>query len=254
MQNESRTELSASRFPAYVIFVLAYFIGGVSLLVWMVFLFHGSLNLTNLGLSGTAKLLLNTGLCLAFFVQHSGMIRGSFKRWLGKFIRVNYHGALYTILSGIILLTLVVLWQKSAHTLVEPQGVLRWMLRAVFFLSIIGFFWGTRALGSFDAFGIKPILNDLRGTDPPQPMLFAVRGPYRWVRHPLYSFCLLMIWSCPNITTDRLLYNVVWTLWIIIGSVLEERDLVTAFGEEYRNYQRKVPMLIPNSISPIEII
>ena len=85
-------------------------------------------------------------------------------------------------------------------------------------------------------------------------MLFAVRGPYRWVRHPLYSFCLLIIWSCPNITTDRLLYNVVWTLWIIIGSVFEERDLVAAFGEEYRNYQRKVPMLIPNSISPIEII
>jgi uncharacterized membrane protein YesL len=66
------------------------------------------------------------------------MIRRSFKRWLGKFIRVNYHGALYTISSGIILLTLVILWQKSTHTLVEPQGVLRWMLRAVFFLSIIG--------------------------------------------------------------------------------------------------------------------
>jgi len=96
-------------------------------------------------------------------------------------------------------------------------------------------------------FGINPILHSLRGTTPPPPLPFTVNGPYRWVRHPLYFFCLIMIWFCPNLTLDRLLYNVLFTIWIYIGSLLEERDLVSLFGTEYREYQDKVPMLIPYS-------
>jgi len=73
----------------------------------------------------------------------------------------------------------------------------------------------------------------------------AIRGPYRFMRHPLYFFSLLMIWSCPDVGADRLLFNGLWTLWIIIGTILEERDLVREFGASYRQYQRTTPMLIP---------
>jgi protein-S-isoprenylcysteine O-methyltransferase Ste14 len=69
------------------------------------------------------------------------------------------------------------------------------------------------------------------------------------VRHPLYFFVLLMIWSYPTLTADRALFNVLWTVWIFTGSVLEERDLVAEFGDRYREYQRNVPMLIPNRIA-----
>lgn len=240
-----RTKQPALRLEAYVIVVLTYIIGGVSMLVWLVFLFHGSLNLVNLGLSEVAGLGLNTFLCLAFFIQHSTMIRSSFRRWLAKSIGKDYHGAVFTIASGVVLLMLVVFWQKSVHLLTSPQGILRWLLHTVFFLSIVGFHWGTRALGSFDPFGLSPILNSIRGKEPPPPMPFTVRGPYRWVRHPLYFFCLLMIWSCADLSLDRLIHNVLWTAWIVVGSVLEERDLVASFGEEYSNYKREVPMLIP---------
>jgi protein-S-isoprenylcysteine O-methyltransferase Ste14 len=59
-----------------------------------------------------------------------------------------------------------------------------------------------------------------------------------------------MIWSCPDLTADRLLFNVLWTAWIITATFLEERDLVELFGEDYRMYQRLIPMLLPRSISP----
>jgi protein-S-isoprenylcysteine O-methyltransferase Ste14 len=135
--------------------------------------------------------------------------------------------------------------------LVSAEGAIRGVLRAVYVLSIAGFAWGILALGSFDTFGLRPILDRLRGTDSPA-LPFAVRGPYRWVRHPLYTFCLLMIWSYPDLTLDRLLCNVLFTAWIIVGTVLEERDLATAFGDDYRNYQRKVPMLIPHHLRPAQ--
>ena len=76
-------------------------------------------------------------------------------------------------------------------------------------------------------------------------MPLAVRGAYRWVRHPLYTSALLLIWSQPDLTYDRILFNVTWTLWMIVGTVLEERDLLANFGDAYAAYKRNVPMLIP---------
>jgi protein-S-isoprenylcysteine O-methyltransferase Ste14 len=68
------------------------------------------------------------------------------------------------------------------------------------------------------------------------------------VRHPLYFFSLIMIWSCPEITMDRLLFNVLWTVWIVMATLFEEKDLVSEFGDQYRQYQAKVPMIIPYKI------
>jgi len=56
---------------------------------------------------------------------------------------------------------------------------------------------------------------------------------------------LVLIWSGPDVSSDRLLFNVLWTLWVVLGSYLEEKDLVAAFGEKYRHYQKTVPMLLP---------
>ena len=118
---------------------------------------------------------------------------------------------------------------ESAGTIVAVQGTLRRLLRAVYFLSLAGFVWGIQALGTFDPFGLKLIADHLRGTESTRLPL-RVRGPYRWVRHPLYAFVLLMIWSCPDLTADRLLFNVLFSAWMIVGTILEERDLVIAFG------------------------
>jgi protein-S-isoprenylcysteine O-methyltransferase Ste14 len=236
---------AVSRSASYVMIYLTYCFGAISLIFFMIFLYKGSLNFVSLKLSHTAALGLNMCLSLVFFIQHSIMTRRSFRAWLSKFIKTQLHGAMFTIASGVFLLIMVVFWQKSDHLLASPQGILRWLLRLVYFLSFAGFYWGVKALGSFDAFGITSIKRHLRGKKPPPTMPFVIRGPYRWVRHPLYFFCLLLIWSCPDLTVDRLLFNILWTVWIVVGTILEERDLVADFRDGYRDYQRRVPMIIP---------
>ncbi|MEJ2718948.1 MAG: hypothetical protein P8182_17765 [Deltaproteobacteria bacterium] len=90
-----------SRIGLYALLVLTYVVGTGSLLVMVVFLFHGSFDLVNLGLGESGLLALNTGLSLVFFIQHSAMIRQSFHQWLGHVIRPAYHGAVYTISTGV---------------------------------------------------------------------------------------------------------------------------------------------------------
>jgi methanethiol S-methyltransferase len=112
-------------------------------------------------------------------------------------------------------------------------------------VAVVGFVWGVRSLRCFDPFGRLALQASLRGITPP-PLAFVAEGAYRVVRHPLYLFMLVLIWSTPRFSTDQLLFNLLWTLWIVVGTKLEERDLVAEFGDTYRHYQRSVPMLIPS--------
>ena len=237
-----------SKYAAYTMIGLARILG-VSLLVFMIFLFVGSLNLLDMHLGEGGLLLFDAGLSLLFFIQHSGMIRKPFQRWLARFIPEEYAGATYAIASGIVLLLVILLWQKSPQTVITPSGLVRWSLRAVSFLSLLGFYWGVKALRFFDPLGLRPIINRLRGRNP-RPMPITVAGPYHLVRHPLYLFMILMIWSCPDLTSDRLLFNLLWTVWSVVGSYFEEIDLIAEFGGAYREYQKGVPMLVPFIKSP----
>ncbi len=232
------------RSAAYAMMVLSRGIAWTSLLAWMAFVLVGPLELMPLGLTEPAALALDACLSLAFFVQHSVMIRRSFRQRSAGFIPSHYQGAVFSIVSGIVLWGLVVFWQASSQTLAVAGDPVRWLLRATFVLALVGFAWGILALRLFDPFGLEPIRGYLRGRDP-ATVPFCIRGPYRWVRHPLYLFMLLMIWSAPDLTLDRLLFNVLWSGWIIVAAALEERDLVAIYGEPYRHYQRRVPMLIP---------
>lgn len=233
-------------FPVRLLLWLAIGLGGGSLVAFAWFLLAGPPGWVELHLPGPIALSLDTGLCLAFFAQHSGMIRNSFRLHLARVVSPEWHGALYSIAAGIVLLAVIILWQDSGPGL-DPPPAVSWLLRTVGLASLGGIIWAVRALPSFDLFGIHPIVHRQRGTNP-RPQRLTVRGPYRWVRHPTYFFTLVLIWSYPYLTADRLLFNLLWTAWVWVGTVLEERDLADAFGDAYRQYQRRVPMLIPYRI------
>jgi len=223
---------------------MSILIGGGSMLIFGWFLLTGPLFSQNPGLTETALLGLNSFLCMLFFIQHSVMVRPLFQQWLKNFLPDIFISAVYSIISGIFLLILVFFWQPSSTVLYSVEGLPRLFCRILFLLSIAGNIWGNRSLQPFDPLGIRSIRYRLRGKELKQKP-FVIRGPYRFVRHPLYLFSLLMIWSFPDLTSDRLLFNLLWTAWIVIGTLLEEKDLVNIHGKLYQDYQQRVPMLIP---------
>jgi protein-S-isoprenylcysteine O-methyltransferase Ste14 len=70
-----------------------------------------------------------------------------------------------------------------------------------------------------------------------------VRADY--VRHPLYVGWLLTFWSAPVLTAAHLFFATMTTAYILVAIRFEEADLVAAYGEKYRQYKERVPMLIP---------
>jgi len=236
--------IQTNRLAAYAVIVSARLIGGAGALLFATFLIAGPFTFIPIDTSETNRLLLDGFLSMLFFVQHSGTVRRSFRARLSSMLSSDYHGAIYTMASGAALTVVVLAWQTTPTVLVAIPDEIRWLFGIFSLLAIVGTFWGVRSLGAFDAYGVNPILARLGGPQPKSAGL-VIRGPYVWVRHPLYSFMLVLIWASPQMSADRLLLNVLWTSWIVLGSYLEERDLVAAFGETYRRYQKTVPMLIP---------
>ncbi len=72
-----------------------------------------------------------------------------------------------------------------------------------------------------------------------------VSGLYRFVRHPLYTFSLLILWLSPSMTINSFIVYAALTIYVLIGIIFEERKLSREFGQAYANYKSVTPMLIP---------
>jgi protein-S-isoprenylcysteine O-methyltransferase Ste14 len=73
----------------------------------------------------------------------------------------------------------------------------------------------------------------------------VTKGFYRFMRHPLYTFGLLILWLSPSVTVNSFVIYIALTIYIFVGAYFEERKLLREFGQEYAQYQSVTPMLIP---------
>ncbi len=99
--------------------------------------------------------------------------------------------------------------------------------------------------------GIKQVLINIRKgelpnyLDEPQRGRLVTKGLYRYMRHPMYTFAMLVL-VCSPIMTANLLYSIlIFALYFWIGSYFEEKNLIQRFGESYVQYQKNVPRFIP---------
>jgi len=228
----------------YAFVSLTVLTGVGSFVVFGRFLGGMGLGIFQFGLSPLAAAFFDAALCLIFFIQHSGMVRRSFRKWSEQWIPSWLSRALYTFASAFALALLCVLWQPVDVTPLILDGPLNLLLRAVALLALLSFVWAFISIEGFDAFGTGDVLARFRHRSRP-PVPLAVSGPYRWVRHPFYFLVLVMLWASPVVSGDRLLLNALFTIWIVLGTRWEERDLIVQYGDAYRRYQAEVPMLMP---------
>ena len=114
-------------------------------------------------------------------------------------------------------------------------------------ISVLGWVVLVLALREYDLghfSGLAQIRARRRGDPPPEGELLVTGGLHRFVRHPLYLGAYMILWG--GATGEFGLATAAWgSLYLYLGARFEERALLSIYGEAYRDYQGRVPAVIP---------
>ncbi len=188
--------------------------------------------------------LVDVGVVALFGLQHTVMARPRFKRWLTRHVPQAIERSCFVLVTCAIFAVMFTQWRAIPTVLWQTSGAVAHTILAVAFVG-----WGTVLLSTFlidhfDLFGLRQVWLAFRGRDY-AARTFQERGLYRVVRHPLMLGFLVAFWAAPTMTVGRLLFAGCYTLYILFALVIEERDLLDLHGASYRDYQRRVPKLLP---------
>lgn len=203
----------------------------------------------------------------AFGVLHSALAAAGAKRMAARTVGARNRAGLYR--PFFILQSFASFGALGVYLLTLPRAeVYRVEGRAAVAMrggQAAGLLWAllaARAVGIGSISGGRSLVAWLRGDDPvPEPEAqgpapgddggMRVEGPFRYTRHPLNLAPLPVFWLQPVMTTRFLGFNVVSTMYLVLGSIHEEHRLERAYGAAYRAYRESgTPFYLPAPPAP----
>jgi len=183
---------------------------------------------------------------ISFAVAHSSLARQSFQKRFERYLRGAYR-LIYNVLSVIHIVALLSLGKyyldtRPFHILNSSLVATALLMIKVAGLLIIVVSLTKYDLGRFSGFTQLQTMESLGDTSR-EPL--QIKGLNSWVRHPLYSGAFLYLWGGSG-SSYGLWTAIFGSLYLYVGSVLEERKLVEYYGSSYMAYQQKVPRFVPS--------
>jgi methanethiol S-methyltransferase len=176
-------------------------------------------------------------------VLHSLLASLAFKNFLRrmvgdhlmKFYRLFYN--LFAVVSILpVLYLMITLPDRTLYQIPSPWNFL---LRVGQMISVLFLLAAVSQTDILSFVGFRQLMKEEKNGG------LVTHGLYRIVRHPLYTFSLLILWSSPVMTINSLIVYVALTIYVLIGIIFEERKLVREFGQDYKDYKSSTPMLLP---------
>jgi protein-S-isoprenylcysteine O-methyltransferase Ste14 len=186
----------------------------------------------------------------AFAVFHSLTVSEGYenlaRRWMGGHAFDRYHRLGFTAYSVAVFLLLVIFLRSLPdHPLYRLEGGARIVLHAVQACGVAFLFWTPWDFLEFIGLRQWERHREGRAADPGRNERLFTGKAYGVVRHPLYFGISVVLAFHPIQTRISLVSTVMVILYFYVGTFFEERRMVHQFGEEYRNYQRRVPRFLP---------
>jgi methanethiol S-methyltransferase len=188
-----------------------------------------------------ASLVTNIAIFLIFPLQHSLLPRKFVRQRMNPYV----HRSFYVLTSGIALWIVVLVWHPFGPFLY--QDLFPWLFNILFYSSLILIIVSTIALNHSQMFGLYHGYAAWRKRPLPEAKL-ETTGIYGIVRHPITSLLIVALWSHESLTAGRCVFNALFTVYALAGTVVEERSLIEEMGDDYKEYRKKVPAFIPKLI------
>ena len=189
--------------------------------------------------------LIDLGLLGIFAVQHSLMARPAFKAVWTKIVPPVIERSTYVLFSTLALDLICWQWRPLPATVWDVgPGLATTALWGVYVLGWVVLLSSTFMINHYDLFGLRQVWTYRRSGEVP-PSEFQTPLFYRLVRHPLYLGFLMAFWAAPVMSQGRLLFALGSTVYVLVAIQFEEHDLINVFGDRYRDYRRRVSMILP---------
>lgn len=197
-----------------------------------------------------------TAIFAVFALIHSLTVSQRFKerckRAFGETFMQTWYRFLYTVVSGATTSVAISLIRHIPDTIVW-QGPLwfRWIMHGV---QVGGLLFGARAFDHLDKWefmGIRQVRRHLAGKkvsgniEGLTSTVLVTDGVYGIVRHPLYVAGFFLFTFNPNITVNSITITVLADLYFLFGRFIEDRRFLRFYGDQYREYMKTVPRMIP---------
>lgn len=168
-----------------------------------------------------------------FALHHSVMARTGAKAWLTRAVPSELERSVYVWIASLLFLAVCWLWQPLPGMAWSVGAPWRWLMYAIQLTGIVLTERSAHFISVWELAGVRQARRD-------QPAEFKVTGPFGLVRHPIYLGWVLIVFGVPDMTYSRLLFAVISTAYLVVAIPWEEASLVEAFGDKYRDYQRRV--------------
>lgn len=197
------------------------------------------------GMGTPLAVLVNLGLVIGFGLQHSIMARPGFKAVWTRIIPQPIERSVYVLVSNVMMVVLFLLWQPIGPMVWDIEApILRGLAWAVFAAGWLAVPLSSLAIDHLELFGVKQVWRYFKGTEHAPPR-FHTPGPYRWVRHPLYTSWAVAFWATPTMSLGHLLFAFSLSAYMLVAIRLEEKDLLQEHGDDYAEWREATPMIVP---------
>jgi hypothetical protein len=184
----------------------------------------------------------NVTLFTAFALHHSVFARARVRQWLAPIVPPERERSAYVWIASLLFILVCAAWAPVPGTAWEATGLARWVLRIVQAAGLWLTIRSATILDIWELAGLRP----LRPLRPeawglgPGPAEFKTRGPYGWIRHPIYAGWFLFVFSASPMTMTRLVFAIVSGVYLLIAIPLEERTIRAATAGAYDRYMATV--------------
>ena len=170
-----------------------------------------------------------------------------FRKTFGKLIA--FYRLLYNVFSVI---GLYIIWDLSPHPALQIYKLPKpydYLVLIPQILAVAGIIWCFKYICFKEFLGLNQIdrylKNEYTDAELDENYTLRIEGPYKYSRHPIYFFSIIFLLFRSEMNLFYLTMFISFTVYFYIGSYYEEKKMVRLFGDEYRNYQKKISRIFP---------